>query len=138
VWYGRTYLWIDRLRGELRLVSATDDGRGTMAIEITKKGRIRVRDAALRTLGTTATGVTVRGWIRIEWKVDHVAGTVEVRLFNERDATVATETLLTSPGQSIGAGTDGVIFGAPVGRASSLVFWTDDTAVSWSGFLGRS
>jgi hypothetical protein len=109
-----------------------------MVIEITKVGRIRVRDAALRTVGTSAGAVATRGWVRVEWKVDHVAGIVEVRLFNTAAATVPSETFITSSGQSIGAETDGVVFGALAARSGSAIFWTDDTAVSSSGYLGRS
>jgi hypothetical protein len=138
VWYGRTYVWVDRFRCEVRLVGATDDGRSSMAIDIAKTGRIRIRDAALRNVGTSAGLIATRGWVRIEWKVDHAAGIVEVRLFNNATATVPTETFATSPGRSIGARTDGVVFGLPVGGGGTAIFWTDDTAVSWSGYLGRS
>jgi hypothetical protein len=138
LWYGRLYVWVDRIRGDLRVVRAADGGVQELAIDVVKGGRVRVRGANEVTLGVTSQGIQTRGWVRIEWMVDHAAGRVELRLFNNPNATTPTETLRTGSGAAIGSATDEVWFGPDGPQPSTATFWTDDAALGSAGYLGRA
>ena len=85
---------------------------------------------------TQATVATGR-WIRIEWKVDHAQGRIEIRLYNQADASSATE-ILTASGVSLGSSSNQIQIGRSGTQSFSITFWTDDPGVSTSGFLGAA
>jgi hypothetical protein len=135
LWYGRVYVWVERLRGDLRVVRAVGAGAQGAVVELTKQGKIRIRNASGTVLATSAGGISLRGWVRLEWKIDHTSGVVEVKIFSNPDATTPTETLSVS-GAAIGAFTDTVEFFTPGNATLSATFWTEDAAAGWSAYLG--
>ena len=136
VWYGRVYVWFDSLpSGDPRLIRALDGQQLDLAIDIMRSGKLRIKDSSNNTLGTTSQSIITKGWVRIEWQVDHRSGSVEVKLFNAPNEVTPTETLRTS-GARIGAVTDRVQIGRSGTQASSSVFWTDDPAISAARYLG--
>ena len=118
-----------------RLIRALDGQELDLAIDIMRSGKLRIKDSSNNTLGTTSQSIITKGWVRIEWQVDHRSGSVEVKLFNAPNEVTPTETLRTS-GARIGAVTDRVQIGRSGTQASSSVFWTDDPAISAARYLG--
>ena len=137
IWSGRVYVWFDSLpEGSVRLVRAVSDGDLRFAIDISPSGALRVRDSDNDVIGAGSAEILTGGWVRIEWMVDHLTGTVDVLLFNSPNLFSATE-MLTSPyGSSIGSSTDQVQIGRSGSQRSSTEFWSDDPAIGTGGFLG--
>jgi hypothetical protein len=136
-WFGRVYVWLDALpTSELRLVRTKTDGALGMAIDLMRDGTIRVRDGANRTIARIWTPFTTGSWIRIEWRVDHVNGQVDIRLFNSPNSTVASDSATSGPGRAIGVRSGEVQIGRSGTQPFSITFWTDDPAVSGSGYPG--
>ena len=137
MWFGRVYVWFDSLPiGNVRLVRARGSGALRMAIDVLPSGQLAVKDNLNRRIATMGPPIVTRGWVRVEWRVDHVTGQIEVRLFNAPDLTVPTGIAITPSRQSIGPNTDAVQIGRSGTQAFSSGFWTDDPAVGRSGFLG--
>ncbi len=80
--------------------------------------------------------VLTGGWVRLEWKVNHSTGQIEVRLFNSPNVTTPSETIVTATGRNIGPRAERVQIGRSGSQAFSVVFWTDDPAFSRQGFVG--
>jgi hypothetical protein len=136
-WFGRTYVWFDRLpTGDLRLVRAESGGSLRMSIDLMRNGKLRVKDSSNTTIGLTSAPIVTGAWVRIEWKVDHVSGTIEVRLFNSPNSTTPTSTFTSAAHQAIGSDTDGVQIGRSGTQRFASTFWTDDPAVGWTAYLG--
>jgi hypothetical protein len=137
LWYGRVYVWFDNApTGDVRLVRVLDDGAVGLTIEVTSSGALRLRDGAFTVIGTTPASIGTRRWTRIEWKIDHANGVVEVKIFNKAKGTAPTATLTTASGQTIGAATDEVDFGSSGTLGLGTTFWTDDAAAGWAAYLG--
>ena len=136
-WYGRVYVWFDTLStGDVRLVRVRGGGSLRLAIDVMRDGRLRLKDANNSTIGMTSSAILTRGWVRIEWMVNHSTGTVEVRLFNSPNLTTPTETLRTTSGIAIGAFTDTVQIGRSGSQNFASTFWTDDPAIRIAGYPG--
>lgn len=137
LWFGRTYVWFDQLpAGDLRLVRAEGGGSLRLAIDVMRSGKLRIKDGANLTVGTTSLPITTGAWIRIEWKVDHRTGVVEVRLFNSPNATTPSTVFTSGGGLAIGPATDKVQIGRLGSQGFAATFWTDDPAVGWTAYLG--
>ena len=137
VWYGRVYTRFAALpSGDVRLVRAQGGDNLELVIEVTRRGTIRVRDSQNTIIATSIQPIITGGWVRLEWKVDHASGRIEVRVFNSPNLTTPSEILVTAPGQNIGARPDEVQIGRSGTQAFSSVFWTDDPALSRIGFVG--
>ncbi|MEO8423490.1 MAG: hypothetical protein ABI595_06200 [Actinomycetota bacterium] len=138
VWYGRVYLYLGGLSsGDIRLVraqGANDDLE--LVIEVSRRGTLRIRDAANRVIATSIQPVATGAWVRLEWKVNHATGQIELRVFNSPNLTTPTETLVTAAGQTIGSRPARVQMGRSGSQAFSVVFWTDDPALSTTRFVG--
>jgi hypothetical protein len=136
-WFGRVYVWFEAPElGAVRLVRARGSGALRMAIDVLPWGYLAVKDSFNRRIATMTQPIMTRRWVRIEWRVDHAAGQVEVRLFNSENASSPTGTATTPPRQVIGPNTDVVQIGRSGTLPFSTGFWTDDPAVSGLGFLG--
>jgi hypothetical protein len=137
LWFGRTYVWFDQLpAGDLRLVRAEGGGSLRMAIDVMRNGKLRIKDGANVTVGTTSLPIATRAWVRIEWKVDQRTGVIEVRLFNSPNSTTASAVLTTATRLAIGSTTDTVQIGRLGSQGFTSTFWTDDPAVGWTAYLG--
>ena len=138
VWYGRVYIWLNALpAGDLRLIRGESAGGDLeFVIEVTRRGTMRIRNSSNQVIGTTRQAVLTSGWVRLEWKVNHATGQVELRVFNSPNLTTPTETLITAAGQSIGARPDRVQIGRSGTQAFAVDFWTDDPALSTTAFIG--
>jgi hypothetical protein len=67
---------------------------------------------------------------------NHLTGSVEVLLFNSPNIATPTDMIVSASGQSIGADPDEVQIGRSGSQRSSVVFWTDDPAISTVGYPG--
>jgi hypothetical protein len=71
----------------------------------------------------------------IKWMIDHVRS---VRKIYNSGADRPTETITTSRGRSIGSATDRVLFGLSDSGSCVTRYWSDETAVGSTGYLGRA
>ena len=140
VWYGRVYIWLNALpAGDIRLIRGESaSGDLELVIEVTRRGTMRIRDGSNQIIGTTHQAVLTSGWVRLEWKVNHATGQVELRVFNSPNLTTPTETLVTATGRAIGALPAQVQIGRSGTQAFFADFWTDDPALSTTNFIGPS
>jgi hypothetical protein len=137
LWFGRAYVWFDQKpRGDVRLVRALGGDRLSFSISVMRNGRLAVKNGANATIATTAGTIATRGWVRIEWRVSHQTGVVEVKFFNTPNSTVPTGTATSPSRQAIGSFTDTVQIGRSGSQAFSSTFWSDDPAVGWTSYLG--
>jgi hypothetical protein len=137
--YGRVYVWFDALpSGDLRLIRGKDGAELNYSIDILDDGRLRAQDRWNESIAQTSTAIVTRGWVRIEWRVDMTTGQVDLLLFNDPESTAPTDWATSGPGRAIGSGGGGVHIGRSGSQPFSVVFWTDDPAVSTSGFLGSA
>jgi hypothetical protein len=137
VWYGRVYVWFDRLpSGDLRLVRGKDDYGLSFAIDLLRNGQLRGKDRANRTIAQTWTPIATGSWVRVEWRVDVVTGQLDIRLFNSPNSATATDAATSGPGRSFLATTNQVQIGRSGTQPFSADFWTDDPAISAGGWLG--
>ncbi|MEO8423491.1 MAG: glycosyl hydrolase [Actinomycetota bacterium] len=134
LWYGHVYLWLSSLpSGDLRLIRGASSGTLRCAIDVMSDGTIRVMDSAnhpfIRTLASVRTGQ----WVRLEWMVDHARGVVQVRLFNSSSSS-PTEVATSGSGNSIGYSANEFQYGRSGDQSFAVTFWTDDPALSTSGY----
>jgi hypothetical protein len=136
-WYGRVYVWFDQLpTGDLRLVRGKDaSGALSFAIDLLKSGKLRAKDRANGTIAQTWSPIATGAWVRIEWRVDAVTGQIDLRIFNSPNSEAATDAATSGWGRMISVPTE-VQIGRSGTQPFSATFWTDDPAVSASGFLG--
>src|SRR4029079_7495893 len=112
LWFGRTYVWFDQKpRGDLRLVRALNGDKLSFSITVMRNGHLTVKDGVNATIATTAGTIATRGWVRIEGKVSHQTGVVEVKFFNDPSSTVPSGTATSPSRQAIGSFTDTVQIG---------------------------
>ena len=136
-YYGRVYVWFDRLpTGDLRLVRGKDASELSFAIDLLKSGQLRGKDRSNRTIVRTWTPIITGGWVRIEWRVDLVTGTLDLRLFNSPNSLTPTDSATSGPGRPFLPTTNQVQIGRSGTQPFSAEFWTDDPAISGIGWLG--
>jgi len=136
-WFGRVYIWFDSFpEGSVRLVRARGDQALRFAIDLLPSGRLSVRDSWNRSIGTMSEEILTGGWVRVEWMVNHLTGSVEVLLFNSPNIPTPTDMIVSASGQAIGPDSDEVQIGRSGSQRSSVVFWTDDPAISTVGYPG--
>jgi hypothetical protein len=136
-WYGRVYVWFDSLPdGSARLIRAKSETGLRFAIDLLPSGRLSLKDSENNSIVTTSSSILTGGWVRIEWMVNHAAGSVAILLFNSPNLTYPSETLLSPDGVSIGPYSDQIQIGRSGSQRSETEFWTDDPAISTGGFLG--
>jgi hypothetical protein len=134
-WYGHVYLWMDSFpSGDLRLVRGTSSGWLRMAIDVLPNGSIRVVDQQNQTILTTRRSIETDQWVRIEWRVEHSRGAVEVRLFNWTSFGTPTEVASSGSFRAIGSSVDAVQFGRSGHQWYAVTFWTDDPALSSTSY----
>jgi hypothetical protein len=137
VWFGRVYVYLTGLpEGDVRLIRAERANALEAVIEITRRGTVRIRDDSNRIIATSIQPVVTGAWVRFEWKVNHTTGQIELRVFNSPNVTTPTETIVTATGQAIGSRADQVQIGRSGTQSFSSAFWTDDPALSTTGFIG--
>jgi hypothetical protein len=135
--FGRVYVWFDALpSGDLRMIRGKDGSELNFAIDILDDGRLRAQDRLNETIAQTSASIITGGWVRIEWRVDVVAGQIDLLIFNSPDSSTPTDWATSGPGRTIGNEGGGVHIGRSGSQPFSSVFWTDDPAVSTGGFLG--
>jgi hypothetical protein len=136
-WYGRVYVWIgERPEGRTRIVRAVNGRHLRMAIDLMRDGRLRLVDRTGETVVAAPTRIEVRRWVRIEWAVSHLAGTAQLRLYNDAGSTVATDDVPSDAGNLFGRRVDSVQLGRMGRRGGRSVFWTDEPGISFRGYLG--
>jgi hypothetical protein len=137
--YGRVYVWLDdQPDGALRLVRLTSGGSLRAALDVLRTGYLRFVDSANRTIAATTTSIATGRWVRIEWRVSHGTGTVEIRLYNDAGSTSPTVTVTSGSGSALGPSATAVQIGRSGSQSSAITFWTDNPAVSTGGWLGRA
>jgi hypothetical protein len=137
LWFGRVSVRFDGLpSGDLRLIRSKEGDDLKFAIDVLKDGRVRVKDAKNQRIGITSTAIPPSTWFRIEWKVDHRTGVIQVAVFATAGGSTPSATLTTGTGSNIGTGTSQVQIGRSGSQEFFEVFWTDDPAVSTKGWIG--
>jgi hypothetical protein len=135
-WWGRVYVRFDgEPDGKVRIVRGKDDGNVRFGVSVDRDGRVAIVGTVKEVLATSSKQIDLRGWVRIEWKVDHATGTVEVRFFNDADSTQPDEVLVAS-NRDLGPGTSRVSFGRVDQRSFTTRLWTDSPALSVLGWIG--
>ena len=138
-WYGRVYLWLDaNPTSALRVIRAASNNTLRFAIDILASGQVRIVDSANRTIATIANTIATGRWVRVEWSADQSQGRVELRLFNTADSTTPTAVATSASGAALGTSTGQVQIGRSGSQAFAITFWTDDPAVSTTGYPGPS
>jgi hypothetical protein len=133
------YLWLDAdPTAALRLMRAASNNTLRFAIDILANGQVRIVDSANRTIATTTSTIATGRWVRLEWSADQSQGRAELRLFNTADSTTPTAIATSPSGQALGTSTGQVQIGRSGSQAFAITFWTDDPAVSTTGFPGPS
>jgi hypothetical protein len=136
-WFGRLYVWLGaRPDARTRVVRAVNGGHLRMAIDVMRDGRLRLVDRTGETIIATASRVGVRRWVRIEWAVSHLAGTAQLRLYNDAGSLVATDDVPSDAGNLFGRKVDSVQLGRMGKRGGRAIFWTDEPGISFRGYLG--
>jgi hypothetical protein len=136
VWYGRVYVWFDRLpSGDLRLVRGKDASGLSFAIDLLRNGRLRAKDGVNATIAQTWSPIITGGWVRVEWFVDAVRGQIDLRLFNSPNSATPTDAATSGAGRRITVPTE-VQIGRSGTQPFSVTFWTDDPAIGATGYLG--
>ena len=135
--YGRVYVWFDALpSGDLRLIRGKDGTDLSFAVDILSNGRLQAKDRSDQTIAQTSSSIITDGWVRIEWRVDIGTGQIDLLLFNNANSPTPTDSATSGPGQAIGRDGRSMHIGRSGSQHFSVVFWTDDPAVSTGGFLG--
>ena len=137
IWFGRVYVWlVARPPSNLRLIRATSDGTLSCSIDVMPNGVLQFNDKLNRQAVDTRSKVKSGRWVRIEWKVNNVRGTVVMKLFNRANATKPTDIVRAGPGLAIGSSANQFQFGRSGHQPFAVTFWTDDPGLSSIRFLG--
>jgi Glycosyl hydrolase family 26 len=137
LWYGRVSVKFDGLpSGDLRLIRSKDGHDLQFAIDVMHDGLVRVVDAKNQRIGITSTPILGNTWNRIEWMIDQRRGVIQVAVFTNEASSIPSATLTTGNWSNIGSSTSEVEIGRSGSQQFSEVFWTDDPAVSTTGWIG--
>jgi hypothetical protein len=124
-------VWFDAYpSGIARIVRGVEGSDLRFAIDVLSNGRVRAVDSVNTQIVVTPVAITRAGWVRIEWRVDHGSGAIEIRLYNDPSSTTPTTTATSASGRSIGARVTAVQFGRSGHQQTVGAFWTDEPAVS--------
>ncbi|GBC87758.1 Endoglucanase H [bacterium HR12] len=136
-WWGRLYVRTEtNPSGRIRLIRARSAGVLRLAVDLTRDGSVRVVDADGEPLLVTGVALPSRTWIRLEWAVDPTTGGVELALF-DGSTDVALARASGASSSLMGAGLDQVRLGGQAGGSvTEFTFWTDEPALSLSGWIG--
>jgi hypothetical protein len=108
----------------------------SFAIDLLRSGKLRIKDQGNANIGQTPTSIATGQWIRIEWRADLAAGQVEVRFFNSPTSMFPTGFVASATGRAISTSTNQIQVGRSGTQPFTVVFWTDEPAVSVMGWLG--
>ena len=133
--FGSVAVWFDRLPdGSTRVVRASSGGAIRFAIDVLATGRLRLADGAGKVLVSQAP-LTLGRWATIAWRANFADGTIEVRLYDDRNGPPVST--MTSPlGRFTGQQVDQVQFGRSGHQQVAASFWTDSPTLSQVGFTG--
>lgn len=139
--YLRFYLFLAALPSQNLSVAYFTDHSNTflMRVRIRANGTVDLIDGATQVMATTTAAAATGQWIRIEAKVTSNAatGSGELRLYNNADSAVATETLTSTAAWNTGSTKPGGWrFGGLTSTAASDVFWLDSVASDPSNWIG--
>jgi hypothetical protein len=135
-WYGRVYVRFDgEARGKVRIIRAKDDQSIRFSISVDRDGHVSIADAARDVVAMSSKQIDRRGWVRVEWKVDHASGTLEVRFYNDASSSRPDDVVLVSH-RNLGEATSRVSFGRVDQRSFATRLWTDSPALSILGWIG--
>lgn len=135
--WGRVYVWLSALPSSaIGLVRVRNAGSQVARVQIDTAGHVEIRQANNNLLAETSAAVATGQWVRIEWHVRAKAanGTVEVRLYNSANSTIATETVSSTTATLLDNLTE--VQTGHLGVASPATLWLDGLAVSTEGWLG--
>ena len=137
IWFGRVYVWlVARPPSNLRLIRAVSDGTLSCSIDVMPSGVLQFNDSANQPAVATHSKVKADRWVRIEWKVNNIRGTVVIKLFNRANARKPTDIVRAGPGLAIGPSANQFQFGRSGHQPFAVTFWTDDPGLSSVRFLG--
>ena len=131
VWFGRLYVRLKALPIQnLRLIRAASGGVLRCSIDVMPSGALQFNDQRNQPVVSTSIPVNTRRWVRIEWRVNHETGKIEIKLFNRPNSAKATQVVRADPGSGIGSSADRFQFGRSGHQPFAVTFWTDDPALS--------
>ena len=131
LWFGRLYLRLKALPIQnLRLIRAASGGVLRCSIDVMPSGALQFNDQRNQPVVSTSIPVNTQRWVRIEWRVNHLTGKVEIKLFNRPNSAKATQVVRADPGSGIGSSADRFQFGRSGHQPFAVTFWTDDPALS--------
>jgi hypothetical protein len=137
LWFGRLYVRLKALPAQnLRLIRAASDGILRCSIDVMSSGALQFNDQQNQPVVSTSIPINTRSWVRIEWRVNHLTGTVTIKLFNRPNSTMSTQVVRADPGPAIGFSSDSFQFGRSGNQPFAVTFWTDDPGLSSTGYLG--
>ena len=136
IWFGRVYLWlVARPPSNLRLIRAASDGTLSCSIDVMPNGVLQFNDSLNAKVVDTRSKVKSGRWVRIEWRVNTIRGTVVMKLFNRANARKPTDLVRAGPGLAIGASANEFQFGRSGHQPFAVTFWTDDPGLLFNRFL---
>lgn len=139
IWYGRVYVWLRSWPpSDLRLIRGSANGVLRCALDIMPNGVLTWVDQFNNPIVSTTTPIAVRKWVRIEWKIDHVAGSATIKLFNRRKSSAQTESVTSATGNAIGPSAQEIQYGRTGSQPFTITFWTDRPALSSSKYLATT
>jgi len=137
--YGRFYLYITSYPSNRNEIFT--DGENTVSINLTALagdgGVVRVGTLSGFVDGTVA--VAINQWVRIEWHLIHnaVTGLLEVKLFNNPDSTVPTETINSTADKNTGAANAFADFqNYRVAGPEAYILWMDNIVANATSYPG--
>ncbi len=135
-YWGRVYIRFNDPPkvGTLRLIRGKDGSDTIFAIVLASNGRLGMVNGSRERVGWLDERIELEGWARIEWTIDHAAGTAELRLYNDPGDTPTDIVRVT--GEDFGAGTNRISIGRVGPERGATRFWTDVPSLSVVGWLG--
>ena len=137
--YGRVYVWMGSLPpSNLRLVRERSGGNLRCALDVMPNGTLAWVDQNNQTILSTSRAISTGMWVRIEWKVDQISGTVRISFSNSYSSSSSTESVSSASGRNIGSSADEIQIGRSGSQPFDFTFWTDTPAISSSGSIGTA
>lgn len=138
--YGRMYMFLPSGHDQLLLLYRGLNNAGTRCFEtyLDTTNKILVRDQGGTTRATSTASVSLNQWVRIEYKVVNSvgAGQHEVKLFNNADSAVATETMTGAGAFSTLSDTSYIRMGCVASGKASATYYFDNLLLNDTGYPG--
>lgn len=136
--YGRVYIYFTaNPGGSIDLFTGNNGAGGSMRIRITNAGKLAILDGGNTQQAITTNSISLNQWVRYEFHTvcNASTGSVELKLFNTPDSTIATETI-NATNINTNTQADTYRFGMRTNSASVTAFYLDDIAIDSAAYPG--